>query len=213
LGWLAHRARVQSDAVAAIKRAGGALLYDRQMNHDKPRWPRWLGDRALSAFPHTFGGGKDRWPRQTHRGGTDRPPTRGGGVPWLIPRGTRRFDDGRDPDQADPRSGAAGVVRAASTVAVRPVPGVAHFERTCHRAEAIAGPGDFHSPSRGHPRPRIWNPLIRSSRDGFGNDRGRIRGTWPDLSHWSGPIGTVPIRAGCRRRWHVPDAGRHRPAR
>jgi Leucine Rich repeat len=44
LGWLAHRARVQRDAAAAIKWAGGSLLYDSQLNHDEPRWPRWLGD-------------------------------------------------------------------------------------------------------------------------------------------------------------------------
>jgi hypothetical protein len=43
-GWLAYRTRVQSDAAAAIKQAGGSLLYDRQMNHEEPWWPRWLGD-------------------------------------------------------------------------------------------------------------------------------------------------------------------------
>src|SRR5262249_21047007 len=29
---------------AAIKWAGGSLLYDSQLNHVEPRWPRWLGD-------------------------------------------------------------------------------------------------------------------------------------------------------------------------
>jgi hypothetical protein len=44
LGWLAHRARVQREAAAAIEQAGGSLLNDRQVNHDEPWCPRWLGD-------------------------------------------------------------------------------------------------------------------------------------------------------------------------
>jgi hypothetical protein len=44
LGWLAHRARVQREAVAAIEQASGSLIYDWQLNHDEPWWPRWLGD-------------------------------------------------------------------------------------------------------------------------------------------------------------------------
>jgi hypothetical protein len=44
LGWLAHRARIQRDAAAAIEWAGGSLLYDSQLKHDEPLWPRWLGD-------------------------------------------------------------------------------------------------------------------------------------------------------------------------
>src|SRR4051812_18842713 len=51
LGWIAHRARVQREAVAAIKRAGGHVYYDWERNdgkpvpNGKPRWPRWLVDR------------------------------------------------------------------------------------------------------------------------------------------------------------------------
>jgi Leucine Rich repeat len=53
LGWLAHRARVQRTAAAAIRWAGGSLLYDRQMNDYEPRWPRWLGHLiGVDPFEH-----------------------------------------------------------------------------------------------------------------------------------------------------------------
>ena len=48
LGWFARRARVQRDAVAAIKRAGGVVFYKWQWaNNDlilnaSPPGPRWL---------------------------------------------------------------------------------------------------------------------------------------------------------------------------
>jgi hypothetical protein len=56
LGWVAHRARVQREAVAAIERAGGKVFYDWQLKYSKmgdlmpdstgqSRWPRWLVDR------------------------------------------------------------------------------------------------------------------------------------------------------------------------
>src|SRR5438045_3013968 len=48
LGWIVHRARVQGEAVAAIRRAGGSYYYDWQYTNRKsgpfarPRWPDWL---------------------------------------------------------------------------------------------------------------------------------------------------------------------------
>lgn len=50
LAWITHRARVQQDAVAAIKRAGGEVGYDFEFEGDgsfpspnpHPRAPRWL---------------------------------------------------------------------------------------------------------------------------------------------------------------------------
>ena len=48
LGWVVHRARVQRDAVAAIRKAGGAIWYDWQFKGNshipkgEPRGPRWL---------------------------------------------------------------------------------------------------------------------------------------------------------------------------
>ncbi len=48
LGWIVHRARVQRQAVAAIERVGGRVLYDwqwkdlRSIANGKPRGPRWL---------------------------------------------------------------------------------------------------------------------------------------------------------------------------
>jgi hypothetical protein len=51
LGWLAYRARVQRDAVAAIRRIGGSVLYDWQVADDKS-WPvekRQAGWRAWLA--------------------------------------------------------------------------------------------------------------------------------------------------------------------
>jgi hypothetical protein len=54
LGWWSYRARLQRDAVAAIKRADGYVVYDWEENRElypypaqpKPRWPEWLR-RAL----------------------------------------------------------------------------------------------------------------------------------------------------------------------
>ena len=51
LGWIVHRARVQRQAVAAIERAGGRVLYDWQWNdlgsipNGNPRGPQWLVER------------------------------------------------------------------------------------------------------------------------------------------------------------------------
>jgi hypothetical protein len=56
IGWTVHRARVQRDAIATIKRAGGSVAYDWQtkvvpgpMIDDlvwnpigRPWWPSWL---------------------------------------------------------------------------------------------------------------------------------------------------------------------------
>ena len=59
LGWIARRARVQRQAVAAIHRAGGSVRYDWEVRqhqgpfggmtipvrNTKPPWPEWLVDR------------------------------------------------------------------------------------------------------------------------------------------------------------------------
>src|SRR3954447_14729317 len=59
LGRVVHRARIQRDAVAAIVRGGGKVLYDWEVIHDrdprgdvyrpnpggKPDWPKWLIDQ------------------------------------------------------------------------------------------------------------------------------------------------------------------------
>ena len=48
MGWVVHRARVQRDAVAAIRKAGGSIWYDWQFKgnshtpNGEPRGPRWL---------------------------------------------------------------------------------------------------------------------------------------------------------------------------
>ena len=42
LGWIARRARVQREAVAAILNVGGSVTYDWESNDSKPRGPRWL---------------------------------------------------------------------------------------------------------------------------------------------------------------------------
>ena len=50
LGWIINRAHVQRDAVAAIERAGGKVMYDREwiwkrnrpVPTGKSRWPNWL---------------------------------------------------------------------------------------------------------------------------------------------------------------------------
>jgi hypothetical protein len=49
-GWIAHRARVQRKAVAAIRRAGGSALYEREMSPTTPYYrrtwaPDWLVER------------------------------------------------------------------------------------------------------------------------------------------------------------------------
>src|SRR5579883_1436649 len=59
LGWVVHHARVQRDAVRAVARAGGGVLYDWQIESGKvrvikgsnkisnevPWWPKWLVKR------------------------------------------------------------------------------------------------------------------------------------------------------------------------
>src|SRR5437016_5136693 len=48
LGWIANRARIQREAVAAIERAGGKAWYNWEWQDDapvpdaRPRWPSWL---------------------------------------------------------------------------------------------------------------------------------------------------------------------------
>src|SRR4051794_29521037 len=56
-GWIVHRARVQTAAVAAIKRAGGDVYYEWDVTRDNsptgltlqangaPGWPKWLVTR------------------------------------------------------------------------------------------------------------------------------------------------------------------------
>lgn len=50
LGWIVHQARVQREAVAAIEKSGGSVLYDwdtgdkNSIPAAKPRTPRWLVD-------------------------------------------------------------------------------------------------------------------------------------------------------------------------
>ena len=72
LGWVVNRAHVQRDAVAAIVRGGGTVLYDWDVTYvpgqpygddyrltinGKPKWPKWLIDHlgpdyfAVSARP------------------------------------------------------------------------------------------------------------------------------------------------------------------
>ena len=51
LGWLVRSAHIQRDAVAAIRRAGGSVMYDWQWKNGEPnangklRWPKWLRSR------------------------------------------------------------------------------------------------------------------------------------------------------------------------
>jgi hypothetical protein len=53
LGWIVRSARIQHNAVASIKRAGGTILYERNMQMDERMWlrdrwvmpPKWLVDR------------------------------------------------------------------------------------------------------------------------------------------------------------------------
>lgn len=47
IGWVVNRARVQREAVAAIRRAGGQVRYDEKfLSYDKelggPSWKKWL---------------------------------------------------------------------------------------------------------------------------------------------------------------------------
>jgi hypothetical protein len=55
MGWYVRRVKLQRDAVAAIKRAGGTVAYDWEWSHynpdiidlnGKPRAPKWLSDRV-----------------------------------------------------------------------------------------------------------------------------------------------------------------------
>jgi hypothetical protein len=58
LDWIVHRAKVQREAVAAIERAGGDVMYDWQWQYNAPArgrpWaPRWLVDRVgIDYFGH-----------------------------------------------------------------------------------------------------------------------------------------------------------------
>ena len=59
LGWIVHQAHVQRDAVAAIRNAGGVVLYDWEWNNGKsipggkPWAPRWLTDLiGVDYFAH-----------------------------------------------------------------------------------------------------------------------------------------------------------------
>lgn len=59
LGWVVHSARVQRDAVAAIRDLGGTVSYDwerkdgRSVPNGKPWAPRWLLDRVgIDYFGH-----------------------------------------------------------------------------------------------------------------------------------------------------------------
>lgn len=51
LGWMLHRVKIEHQAVAAIERAGGSVLYEWQyrkgvtFTRGKPNWPDWLVDR------------------------------------------------------------------------------------------------------------------------------------------------------------------------
>jgi hypothetical protein len=56
LGWIVHQAHVQRDGVAAIRRAGGSVMYDwewsdgKSIPGGKPQAPRWLVDRVGVAY-------------------------------------------------------------------------------------------------------------------------------------------------------------------
>jgi hypothetical protein len=59
LGWLVREARIQREAVAAIEKAGGSVLYDREWRDGnkipggKPSGPRWLVDQiGVDYFGH-----------------------------------------------------------------------------------------------------------------------------------------------------------------
>jgi hypothetical protein len=50
LGWLVHSARVQREAVEAIKLAGGWVLYEWEEPPRKSPWPKWLYDALGQDF-------------------------------------------------------------------------------------------------------------------------------------------------------------------
>jgi internalin A len=59
LGWIVHCARVQRDAVAAIRKLEGTVRYDwerkdgRNVPNGKPWWPKWLVDQiGIDYFGH-----------------------------------------------------------------------------------------------------------------------------------------------------------------
>jgi hypothetical protein len=58
LGWAAHSARIQREAVAAVERAGGEVMYDWQWQYNalaqgRPWAPRWLVNRVgIDYFGH-----------------------------------------------------------------------------------------------------------------------------------------------------------------
>jgi hypothetical protein len=59
LGWIVHSARVQRDAVAAIRKLEGTVRYDweradgRNLPNGQPRWPKWLVDQiGIDFFGH-----------------------------------------------------------------------------------------------------------------------------------------------------------------
>jgi hypothetical protein len=62
LGWIVHEAHVQRDAVAAIERTGGEVIYDSGWSDGplhaprKPRAPKWLVNTiGIDYFSHAFG--------------------------------------------------------------------------------------------------------------------------------------------------------------
>jgi hypothetical protein len=64
MGWMVYRARVQRDAAAVIKNAGGWVVYDWEARNGlrvanaKPWWPKWLVDRVgVDYFSHVVGVG------------------------------------------------------------------------------------------------------------------------------------------------------------
>jgi internalin A len=59
LGWIVHSARIQRDAVAAIRKLEGTVRYDwerkdgRNLPNGKPWWPKWLVDQiGIDYFGH-----------------------------------------------------------------------------------------------------------------------------------------------------------------
>ena len=47
LGMIVHRARVQREAVAAIRRAGGSVMYEHELRpriRGTPWWPKWVAE-------------------------------------------------------------------------------------------------------------------------------------------------------------------------
>ena len=74
LGWIVHRAHVQRDAVAAIKQAGGSVLYDwqykdgRRVDGGRPAGPKWLGPDYFDTVTWAEAGPKASDPELAHIG-------------------------------------------------------------------------------------------------------------------------------------------------